>query len=35
MKRIYDVVVEEVETIYPQFMKRVNNNDLDYFENIV
>ena len=34
-KRIYDVVVEEVEAIYPQFMKRVNNIDLDYFENIV
>lgn len=34
-KRIYDIVVEEVETIYPQFMKRVNNIDLDYFEGIV
>lgn len=34
-KRIYDVVVDEVETIYPQFMKRVNNIDLDYFEVIV
>ena len=34
-KRIYEVVVEEVETIYPQFMKRVNNIDLDYFEDIV
>ena len=34
-KRIYDVVVEEVETIYPQFMKKVNNIDLDYFEDIV
>lgn len=34
-KRIYDAVVEEVETIYPQFMKRVNNIDLDYFEDIV
>ena len=34
-KRIYDVVVEEVEAIYPQFMKKVNNIDLDYFENIV
>ena len=32
---IYDIVVEEVETIYPQFMKRVNNIDLDYFEDIV
>ncbi len=28
--RIYDVVVEEVENIYPQFMKRVNNIDLAY-----
>ena len=34
-KRIYDIVVEEVETIYPQFMKKVNNIDLDYFEDIV
>ena len=34
-KRIYDVVVEEVEAIYPQFMKKVNNIDLDYFEGIV
>lgn len=34
-KRIYYVVVEEVETIYPQFMKKVNNIDLDYFEDIV
>ncbi len=34
-KRIYDIVVEDVETIYPQFMKRVNDIDLDYFEGIV
>ena len=34
-KRIYDIVVEEVEALYPQFMKRVNNIDLDYFEDIV
>ena len=34
-KRIYDTVVEEVEALYPQFMKRVNNIDLDYFEDIV
>ena len=34
-KRIYDIVVEEVEIIYPQFMKRVNNIDLEYFEDIV
>lgn len=34
-KRIYDIVVEEVEIIYPQFMKRVNDIDLDYFEDIV
>ena len=33
--RIYDIVVEEVETIYPQFMKRVNDIDLEYFEDIV
>ena len=34
-KRIYDIVVEEVEALYLQFMKRVNNIDLDYFEDIV
>jgi len=34
-KIIYSVVLEEVEAIYPQFMKRVNNIDLDYFEDIV
>ena len=34
-KRIYEIVVEEVERTYPQFMKRVNNIDLDYFEDIV
>ena len=33
-QRIYDVVVEEVETIYAQFMKRVNDIDVDYFESI-
>jgi hypothetical protein len=33
--RIYDIVVEEVETIYSQFMKRVNDIDLEYFEDIV
>ena len=32
--RIYDIVVEEVDALYPQFMKRVNNIDLDYFEDI-
>lgn len=34
-KKIYDAVVKEVEIIYPQFMKRVNNIDLDYFEDII
>ena len=33
-KWIYDIVVEEVEAMYPLFMKRVNNIDLDYFEDI-
>lgn len=32
--RIYDIVVKEVEALYPIFMKRVNNIDLDYFEDI-
>ncbi len=32
--RIYDVVVDEVGTLNPQFMKRVNDIDLDYFEDI-
>ena len=33
--RIYDIIVDEVDALYPQFMKRVNNIDLDYFEDIV
>lgn len=33
-QRLCSVVVEEVEAIYPQFMKRVNNIDIDYFEDI-
>ena len=32
---IYDIVAKEVDTIYPQFMKRVNDIDIDYFEDIV
>lgn len=32
---IYDIVAKEVDAIYPQFMKRVNDIDIDYFENIV
>ena len=31
---IYDIVAQEVDAIYPQFMKRVNDIDIDYFENI-
>ena len=34
-QRIYDIVAKEVEAIYPQFMKRVNDIDKDYFEDIV
>ena len=33
-QRVYDIVVEEVDAMYPQFMKRVNNIDVDYFEGI-
>jgi len=33
-KRIYNIVVGEVDAIYPQFMKRVNDIDIDYFEDI-
>lgn len=28
---IYDIVVREVDAIYPRFMKKVNDIDLDYF----
>ena len=34
-QRIYDVVSEEVDAIYPLFMKRVNDIDLDYFEGVI
>lgn len=33
-QRIYDVIKEEVDAIYPQFMKRVNDIDLNYFEGV-
>ena len=33
-QKIYDIVVDEVDSLYPQFMKRVNDIDIDYFENI-
>ena len=33
-QRIYDIVVDEVDAIYPRFMKRVNDIDVDYFEDI-
>lgn len=33
-QKVYDIVVKEVEAIYPHFMKRVNNIDIDYFEDI-
>ena len=33
-QRIYDIVVDEVDAIYPRFMKCVNNIDVDYFEGI-
>ena len=31
---IYNIVVDEVEAIYPLFMKRGNDIDVDYFEDI-
>ena len=34
-QRIYDVVSEEVDAIYPLFMKRVNDIDLNYFEGVI
>lgn len=34
-QRIYDIIVDEVDALYPEFMKRVNNIDVDYFEDIV
>ena len=33
-QEIYHLVVRNVEAIYPQFMKRVNDIDIDYFEDI-
>lgn len=33
-QNIYDIVVDEVDALYPQFMKRVNDIDIDYFEDI-
>lgn len=33
-KSIYDIVAKEVDAIYPRFMKRVNDIDIDYFEDI-
>ena len=33
-QRIYDIVVDEVDAIYPRFMKRVNDIDVNYFEDI-
>lgn len=33
-QEIYYLVVRNVEAIYPQFMKRVNDIDIDYFEDI-
>ncbi len=34
-QRIYDIIVDEVDALYPEFMRRVNNIDVDYFEDIV
>jgi hypothetical protein len=31
---IYDIVTGEVDAIYPLYMKRVNDIDIDYFEGI-
>lgn len=33
-QRLYDFVVDGVDAIYPQFMKKVNDIDVDYFEDI-
>lgn len=33
-QRIYDIVVDGVDAICPQFMKQVNDIDVDYFEDI-
>jgi len=34
-QKVYDIVVDEVDRIYPKFMKRVNDIDIDYFEGII
>jgi hypothetical protein len=33
-RSVYYIVIEEVGLLYPQFIDRVNNIDIDYFENI-
>lgn len=33
-QKVYDIVVNEVDRIYPKFMKWVNDIDIDYFEEI-
>lgn len=33
-QKVYNIVVDEVDKIYPKFMKRVNDIDIDYFEEI-
>ena len=33
-QKVYGIVVDEVERIYPMFMKRVNDIDIDYFDEI-
>lgn len=34
-QKIYNIVADEVDAIYPEFMRRVNDIDIDYFEDIV
>jgi hypothetical protein len=33
-RKVYHIVVEGVGLLYPQFIDRVNDIDIDYFENI-
>lgn len=33
-QKVYDVVVDRVNALYPQFLKRVNDIDVDYFDKI-
>ena len=33
-QKVYDVVVDKVNALYPQFLKRVNDIDVDYFDKI-